>query len=258
MDNILNIKVEDLARHKIPFMITVHFLEQMKNRSLLKHKGIDDEIKNIIERSIIVDSRSRTVMNLINSHCRESLYLYYSKSNIVFVLEQNKLSFEYNVLKTAYNSNDSLWLAKWLPATKKSNRIKFSDSYKNYEIILNYRYDSNKLKYELEEKLDSFKSNIIHDENLKKEAIEILANNSIVNKIVSQLKEENPKAVKQISIILEEMGEEKVMEILNETLKIEAQGGIMVNNGTHRRTPGGVFFHKIPKEIYSKIKNKIQ
>ena len=72
------------------------------------------------------------------------------------------------------------------------------------------------------------------------------------------MKEENPKAVKQISILVEEIGEEKVMGILNETLKIESQGGLMVKNGTHRRTPGGVFFNKIPQEIYSKIKDKLK
>lgn len=33
------------------------------------------------------------------------------------------------------------------------------------------------------------------------------------------------------------------MQIFNETKKIESSGGLLVNNGQRRRTPGGVFIH---------------
>lgn len=57
-----------------------------------------------------------------------------------------------------------------------------------------------------------------------------------------------------VQTVVYELGVEKTLEIWEKTCKIEKTGGMMVNNGSRRRTPGGVFFQliktdgEIPKE----------
>jgi hypothetical protein len=49
--------------------------------------------------------------------------------------------------------------------------------------------------------------------------------------------------VKQINVIVEKFGVDAAMAMLQETLDIEANGGMLVSEGTRRRTLGGIFFH---------------
>ena len=61
--------------------------------------------------------------------------------------------------------------------------------------------------------------------------------------IARQLDETNPEALDQIELIIQQVGVEKAQEFLRETLETEAGGGLMVRDGTRRRTPGGVYFY---------------
>jgi hypothetical protein len=53
--------------------------------------------------------------------------------------------------------------------------------------------------------------------------------------------EENPR--KRILTVVRAVGRTHARELLNMTLQTEEHGGILVPDGSRRRTPGGVFFH---------------
>jgi hypothetical protein len=61
----------------------------------------------------------------------------------------------------------------------------------------------------------------------------------------------------QIEKIVRLWGIENALRALDETQRVEADGGLMLPDGSRRRTPGGVFFHlvrqQIPPEIFRKI-----
>jgi hypothetical protein len=59
--------------------------------------------------------------------------------------------------------------------------------------------------------------------------------------IARQLDETNPIAVEQIELIVQHLGAEAALALLQETLAAEAQGGQMLPDGTRRRTPGGAY-----------------
>ncbi len=61
--------------------------------------------------------------------------------------------------------------------------------------------------------------------------------------IARQLDETNPVAVEQIELIVQHLGAEAALALLQETLAAEAQGGQMLPDGTRRRTPGGVYLY---------------
>jgi hypothetical protein len=47
------------------------------------------------------------------------------------------------------------------------------------------------------------------------------------------------------------------MQLLTDTLAIEASGGMTVADGTRRRSPGGVFFNLVRKELSREWKQRI-
>lgn len=79
----------------------------------------------------------------------------------------------------------------------------------------------------------------------------------IVRSIATQLGEKEKTPLIQIRKIVEKCGVEFAQTILKETLEVEAKGGMMVNDGTRRRTPGGVFFYLARGRLPSNIRNKI-
>lgn len=64
----------------------------------------------------------------------------------------------------------------------------------------------------------------------------------VVAKIAEKLDEKDEAPLRQIDGVVDALGEDKSLEVLNETLDVEAKGGMMLPNGERRRTPGGVFF----------------
>jgi hypothetical protein len=67
--------------------------------------------------------------------------------------------------------------------------------------------------------------------------------------VAQQLNETDPAAIGQIVRIVECLGAKAVRAFLRETLEIEAQGGIMLSDGSRRRTPGGAFFYLVKGRI---------
>ena len=64
-----------------------------------------------------------------------------------------------------------------------------------------------------------------------------------------QLNETDPAAIGQIERIVECLGVEAVQAFLRETLETEARGGMMLRDGSRRRTPGGAFFYLVKGRI---------
>lgn len=72
----------------------------------------------------------------------------------------------------------------------------------------------------------------------------------VVETIAEQLNEPEKGLLEQVVRLL---GLERSLILLQKTLEIEAGGGMMVRDGTRRRTPGGVFFYlvraHVPEEV---------
>lgn len=60
--------------------------------------------------------------------------------------------------------------------------------------------------------------------------------------ILGHLGETEDRPKKQMAAIVEALGPDRCMALLYETRAVEAQGGMLLPDGTRRRTPGGVFF----------------
>jgi hypothetical protein len=78
-----------------------------------------------------------------------------------------------------------------------------------------------------------------------------------VYEISEQLGETDPIPQRLITDIARFNGLDFVEEILRQTLEIEANGGLMVNSGERRRTPGGVFFYLARGKMPSSRRYKI-
>jgi hypothetical protein len=75
--------------------------------------------------------------------------------------------------------------------------------------------------------------------------------------IAEKLGETDATPLKQIDQIIEALGEARALELLEQTMQIEAQGGMTVANGSRRRSPGGVFFHLVRKDLSREWKQRI-
>jgi hypothetical protein len=79
----------------------------------------------------------------------------------------------------------------------------------------------------------------------------------IADQIADQLGETDPLARKKIRQIVEACGVEQTQAWLEETLAIEAGGGMMVDTGERRRTPGGVFFYLIKGRVSKELRRQL-
>jgi hypothetical protein len=77
------------------------------------------------------------------------------------------------------------------------------------------------------------------------------------NEIADLLNETEKQSRRQIVFVIKDMGLEFAQAILQETLAIEAQGGMMLPDGSRRRTPGGVFFKLVRNRVPPKIRYQI-
>jgi hypothetical protein len=65
----------------------------------------------------------------------------------------------------------------------------------------------------------------------------------VAKEIGKKLGETEIGPIRQISVLVRHYGADYARALLAETLAVEKQGGMLVNNGQRRRTPGGVYFH---------------
>ncbi|XP_053615023.1 phosphorylated adapter RNA export protein [Plodia interpunctella] len=69
---------------------------------------------------------------------------------------------------------------------------------------------------------------------------------SIANDIAEKLEEEKKDLLGRIVQVI---GAHKAMEIYKETQRLEADGGMLIVNGSRRRTPGGVYFFLLKRDV---------
>lgn len=80
---------------------------------------------------------------------------------------------------------------------------------------------------------------------------------AVANEIADQLGESEKKPRRQIYNIVSVCGVEFSRQLLNDTLEIEANGGMLVVNGDRRRTPGGVFFQLARDRMEEEARERI-
>jgi hypothetical protein len=79
----------------------------------------------------------------------------------------------------------------------------------------------------------------------------------IAGEIAAQFNETEVEPKRLIGRALRNLGEERVRAFVVQTLEVEATGGLMLPDGSRRRTPGGVFFHLMRSGIDKKASRKI-
>src|SRR5271170_2392003 len=67
--------------------------------------------------------------------------------------------------------------------------------------------------------------------------------NEVASMIAQTLGETEPIALQQLQRIVWALGRTQSRQLFEQTIQIEENGGLMLQNGSRRRTPGGVFFH---------------
>lgn len=67
--------------------------------------------------------------------------------------------------------------------------------------------------------------------------------NEVASMIAQTLGETEHIALQQLQRIVWALGRTQSRQLLKQTLQIEEHGGIMLQDGSRRRTPGGAFFH---------------
>lgn len=73
-----------------------------------------------------------------------------------------------------------------------------------------------------------------------------LVDEALMKQIAETLNEPNIALLREVLAVI---GPERAQEFFQKTLEIEAQGGLMLKNGSRRRTPGGVFFYTVRTTI---------
>jgi hypothetical protein len=78
-----------------------------------------------------------------------------------------------------------------------------------------------------------------------------------VEKIATTLGEADQTPLAELERLVNVLGEERALTMLDEALKVEAEGGMLTDDGTRRRTLGGVFFKLVKSQTTSKERGKI-
>lgn len=77
-----------------------------------------------------------------------------------------------------------------------------------------------------------------------------------INHISKILGESNEPVIMTINRIVKRIGADCALQILSETQRIQANGGLLVKDGSRRRTSGGVFFFLVKKFLNSEQRTK--
>jgi hypothetical protein len=75
---------------------------------------------------------------------------------------------------------------------------------------------------------------------------------SLIEEIARTLNETEKEPVNAIDRLVKIIGEEQALALLQETLRIEAEGGLTIDDSAQRRTPGGVFFKLAKNRLNSR------
>ncbi|MBZ0304829.1 MAG: hypothetical protein K8I82_02055 [Anaerolineae bacterium] len=82
-------------------------------------------------------------------------------------------------------------------------------------------------------------------------------NQEFIEELAAYLQETTPESVRQLEQIVTWCGLDFARALLEETLAVEANGGMTTLDRSRRRTPGGVFFYLAKPRIYWQLTEKI-
>ncbi len=71
----------------------------------------------------------------------------------------------------------------------------------------------------------------------------------LARQLADQLSERDPTPLKQIRRILHTLGPERTQALVTQALEIEANGGMLLPDGSRKRTLGGVFFRLVRDQV---------
>src|SRR5512135_2638013 len=71
------------------------------------------------------------------------------------------------------------------------------------------------------------------------------ARQAAIKTLARELGETEAGSRRQLARVVKELGPEQALAFLQEAQAIEANGGLMLPDGSRRRTPGGVFFYLV-------------
>ncbi len=80
---------------------------------------------------------------------------------------------------------------------------------------------------------------------------------STADEIANQLQETSPGPREKINLMVEYAGVDFVNRMMEETLEICNLGGMLVDNGTRRRTLGGIFFFLAKQQMTDEVRRKV-
>jgi PHAX RNA-binding domain len=66
-----------------------------------------------------------------------------------------------------------------------------------------------------------------------------------VTTIAAKLGEVEREPLKKLKAVVRILGPEKALALCEKALEVEQQGGMLTQDGSRRRTPGGVFFYLV-------------
>jgi phosphorylated adapter RNA export protein len=69
--------------------------------------------------------------------------------------------------------------------------------------------------------------------------------NEVEQTIAEYLGETEPEPLRLLRKVIKKLRPEQALAFLKETQEIEAQGGLLLPDGSRRRTPGGVYFYLV-------------
>src|SRR5712692_9779776 len=79
----------------------------------------------------------------------------------------------------------------------------------------------------------------------------------LAQQIADELGETTFGPTKQIDVNVRLLGEERTLAILAQTKAVEAQGGLLIPDGSRRHTAGGVFFRLVRDQATPEQRAKI-
>jgi PHAX RNA-binding domain len=75
-----------------------------------------------------------------------------------------------------------------------------------------------------------------------------------VKTIAEKLGEVEREPLKKLKAVVRILGPDKALALCEKALEVEQQGGMLTQDGTRRRTPGGVFFYLVRGSNNKKVK----
>ncbi|CAB3251174.1 unnamed protein product [Arctia plantaginis] len=124
-----------------------------------------------------------------------------------------------------------------------------TDDYKDSECISNKRRhaDRSNKKLKMNKRVNSHHRCVKQEPRILSD-LTVTADDlteNIAVEIAENLSEEKKDLIGQI---VQALGAQKAIDIYKETQGIEADGGMLVMNGTRRRTPGGIYFYLLKRD----------